>query len=157
MYCLEYRETEKFYIHVPSPVGPIGWNIQHIPTCIYDCIRRCQHCIRLSSLVQTFSWSTQHPADRSKSGPCKRFLQDIITNCMEGSIEAAPPNVKVNADMCKAKSVQQSASCDPLQSMPLATGSNTNTVQGCQALRQSPLGQVARLRTKGSKERLHVH
>ena len=28
------REREKFYIHVPSPAGLIGWNIQHIPTCL---------------------------------------------------------------------------------------------------------------------------
>ena len=27
-----YREEEEsFYIHVPSPIGLIGWNIQHMP------------------------------------------------------------------------------------------------------------------------------
>ena len=31
--CLrqEEEEEESFYIHVPSPIGLIGWNIQHMP------------------------------------------------------------------------------------------------------------------------------
>ena len=27
----EEEEEESFYIHVPSPIGLIGWNIQHMP------------------------------------------------------------------------------------------------------------------------------
>ena len=34
MFQARQREREEFYIHVPSPAGLIGWNIQHIPTCL---------------------------------------------------------------------------------------------------------------------------
>ena len=55
--CQKKKQKEEFYIHVPSPIGLIGWNIQHM-TKVFEGVTCPSRALPPNARTIDIAWST---------------------------------------------------------------------------------------------------